>query len=310
MRRASIWAVALAAAALLPFAADLAGQSYYVGFATRIAIFAIAALSLDLLLGYGGLVSLGHAAFLGIGAYSVGIWTSHGVTAAPVHWLTAICAGGLFALLTGMVALRTAGVAFIMITLAFAQMLFFLAVSLKGYGGDDGLTLWDAARLGPLDLSDDRTLYWVALAWLVLFLLLGRRVVASRFGLVLRGARSNERRMRALGFEVNRHRLVAYILSGCVASLAGTLLAYETDFVSPAYMSWQRSGELLVMVILGGIGSLHGAIVGAALLLSLEAGLSGLTQHWMLILGLILLGMALASRRGLHGLVDLLRGRS
>ena len=310
MKRSAIWAVVLAAAALLPFAAALTGHGYYVGFATRIAIFAIAALSLDLLLGYGGLVSLGHAAFLGIGAYSVGIWTSHGVTAAPVHWLTAVAAGGLFALVTGAVALRTAGVAFIMITLAFAQMLFFLAVSLKAYGGDDGLTLWDAGRLGPLDLSDDRTLYWVALAWLALFLLLGRRLVASRFGLVLRGARSNERRMRALGFEVDRHRLVAYVLSGCAASIAGTLLAYETDFVSPAYMSWQRSGELVVMVILGGLGTLHGAIAGAAALLMLEAGLAGLTQHWMLPLGLILLGMALLSRRGLLGLVEALRGRS
>lgn len=310
MKRSAIWAVVLAAAALLPFAAALTGHGYYVGFATRIAIFAIAALSLDLLLGYGGLVSLGHAAFLGIGAYSVGIWTSHGVTAAPVHWLTAVAAGGLFALVTGAVALRTAGVAFIMITLAFAQMLFFLAVSLKAYGGDDGLTLWDAGRLGPLDLSDDRTLYWVALAWLALFLLLGRRLVASRFGLVLRGARSNERRMRALGFEVDRHRLLAYVLSGCAASIAGTLLAYETDFVSPAYMSWQRSGELVVMVILGGLGTLHGAIAGAAALLMLEAGLAGLTQHWMLPLGLILLGMALLSRRGLLGLVEALRGRS
>ncbi|BBK42993.1 branched-chain amino acid ABC transporter permease [Allostella vacuolata] len=309
MPRAALWAILLAMAVLLPFAADLAGQGYYVGFATRVAIFAIAALSLDLILGYGGLVSLGHAAFLGIGAYSVGIWTSHGVTAAPVHWATALAAGGLFALVTGLIALRTAGVAFIMITLAFAQMLFFLAVSLKAYGGDDGLTLWDAARLGPLDLSDDRTLYWVAIAWLVLFLLLGRHLVASRFGLVLQGARSNERRMRALGFDIRRHRLLAYVLSGMAASIAGCLLAHMTDFVSPAYMSWQRSGELVVMVLLGGIGTLHGAILGAAVLLILEEVLAGLTQHWMLILGAILVAMALVARRGLHGLLAALRGR-
>ncbi|BBK31925.1 amino acid/amide ABC transporter membrane protein 2 (HAAT family) [Stella humosa] len=310
MVRLLSWAALLAAAALLPFAADLAGQGYYVGFATRILVFAIAAMALDLVLGYGGLVSLGHAAYLGIGAYAVGIWTSHGVTAAPVHWATAIAAGGLFALLTGLVALRTAGVAFIMITLAFAQMLFFLAVSLKGYGGDDGLTLWDTARLGPLDLGDDRTLYWVALAWLVLLLLLGRRLVGARFGLVLLGARANERRMRAMGLEVGRHRLLAYVLSGMATSIAGCLLAHTTDFVSPAYMNWQVSGELVVMVILGGIGTLYGAIVGAAALLLLEELLAGLTQHWRLILGAILIAMAILPRRGLATLLAAIRGRS
>ncbi|MCC7274621.1 MAG: branched-chain amino acid ABC transporter permease [Alphaproteobacteria bacterium] len=306
--RRATWLLALLAAGLLPLATDALGQPYYLAFATRIAVFAIAALALDLVLGYGGLVSLGHAAFLGIGAYSVGIWSSHGVTSAAVHWATALAVGACYAAATGIVALRTTGVAFIMITLAFGQMLFFLAVSLKAYGGDDGMTLWQGARLGPLDLADDRTLYWVALAWLAAFLALGRRLVAARFGLVLRGAKSNERRMRALGFTPTRHRLAAYVLSGAMASIAGCLLAHATDFVSPSYMGWQRSGELVVMVVLGGLATLHGAIIGAAVLLALEEALAGLTVHWMLILGAVLVVVANVSRRGLLGLGATSRG--
>ncbi|MGE0717401.1 MAG: branched-chain amino acid ABC transporter permease [Alphaproteobacteria bacterium] len=300
---------AFAVAALLPVATDYLQQSYYLGFATRVVVFAIAALALDLVLGIAGLVSLGHAAFLGIGAYAVGIWTTHGVTAAPVHWATAAAAGAVFAAATGAVALRTSGVAFIMITLAFGQMLFFLAVSLKSYGGDEGLTLWETARLGPLDLGDDRTLYWVALAWLAACLLLARRLAAARLGLVLRGARTNERRVRALGFEPNRHRLAAYVISGAMASIAGCLLVHATDFASPAYMSWQRSGELVVMVILGGVGTLWGAILGAVALLAVEEALAGLTTHWMMPLGLLLVAVSLLSRRGLAGLLSAFRAR-
>ena len=310
MARAAVWVGLLAAAILLPIAADALGETYYVGLATRILVFALAAVALDLVLGHGGMVSLGHAAFLGIGAYSVGIWTTHGVTSAGVHWATAVAAGGAFALVTGLLALRTAGVAFIMITLAFGQMLYFLAVSLKGYGGDDGLTLWEAARLGPLDLGHDATLYWVSLAWLVAALLLCRQLVASPFGLVLQASRSNERRARALGLEVGRHRLVAYVLSGALTSIAGALLVHATDFVSPAYMGWQRSGELVVMVILGGVGTLAGGVFGAAALILLEELLAGLTQHWMLLLGALLIAMALLSRRGVAGLLDRLRGRA
>lgn len=303
MARSAAWAALVVAAILLPPAAEFFGQTYYVGFATRVLVFALAAVALDLVLGYGGMVSLGHAAFLGIGAYSVGIWSSHGVTAAPVHWATAVAAGGFFALLTGMLALRTTGVAFIMITLAFAQMLYFLAVSLKSYGGDDGLTLWESARLGPFDLGHDPTLYWVALAWLAGAFVLCRHLVASPFGLVLQAGRSNERRARALGLAVGRQRLAAYVLSGALTSVAGCLLVHATDFVSPAYMGWQRSGELVVMVILGGIGTLTGGILGAAALLLLEEILAGLTQHWMLILGALLVAIALVSRQGMAGLL-------
>lgn len=308
MARAAVWFGLLAAAILLPIFAEAMGETYYVGLATRILVFALAAVALDLVLGHGGMVSLGHAAFLGIGAYSVGIWTTHGVTSAAVHWGTAVVAGAAFALVTGLLALRTAGVAFIMITLAFGQMLYFLAVSLKGYGGDDGLTLWESARFGPLDLGHDATLYWVSLAWLVAALLVCRRLVDSPFGLVLQASRSNERRARALGLEVGRHRLAAYVLSGALTSIAGALLVHATDFVSPAYMGWQRSGELVVMVILGGVGTLTGGVFGAAALILLEEFLSGLTQHWMLLLGALLLAMALLSRRGLAGILGRLRG--
>ncbi len=309
-------AAGLAALLLLPVAAQATGNGFYVDLAARILIFALAAASLDLILGYGGMVSFGFAAFLGVGAYTVGIlawhvadgspvvtWplVLHGTENALVVWPLAMLFGALSALVIGLVGLRTTGIHFIMITLALAQMLFYLAVSLRAYGGEDGITLYARSRLGGLDLFDPATFYYVCLALLLAFLWIGRRLMDSRFGLVLQGCRDNERRMRALGFPTARYRLAAFVIAGSFGALAGALLANATAFVGPAYMSWQRSGELIVMTVLGGMGSLVGPVFGAAAYLLLEEVLADWTEHWQVILGPVLLLVVLFARSGLWG---------
>jgi branched-chain amino acid transport system permease protein len=300
----------------------LAGDSYLVKLATRIVVLGLAAAALDLALGVGGLVGFGHGAFLGLGAYVAGIMFQHGFEGSTVLGLApsqslyvlaplAMVVAGLFALVTGMICLRTRGVAFIMITLAFAQMLFFLFASLERYNGDDGIALWSRNDGGPLDLADDVTFYYLCLAMLLVFLVLGHRALHARFGRVLRAARENEARMVALGFAVQRHRLVAYTISGAVTGLAGLLLANASYFVSPALMSWHSSGELIVMVVLGGLGTLVGPVLGAAAFLlledlapqALELAWAGSGQHWKLLLGPLLVAVALLARRGLWGLL-------
>lgn len=288
----------------LPFAAILGPEKYTLSLLTRVMIFALAAISLDLILGYGALVSFGHAAFLGIGGYAVGILASHGVNDAALQLAAALGASGLFAAATGAISLRTKGVYFIMITLAFGQMAFFLAVSLSAYGGDDGLTLAARSKLfGFAWLENDRAFYFVTLALLIATYALARGIVASRFGRVLRGAKENAVRMEAIGFSPFRYQLAAYVISGMMCGLAGFLLANQAEFVAPAYMSWQRSGELIVMVILGGLGSLHGAVMGAAAFLLLEEILSGFTENWKLIFGPFLVLVVLFARGGLLGFI-------
>jgi branched-chain amino acid transport system permease protein len=267
-------------------------------------ILAIAAIALDLILGYGGLVSFGHAAFLGIGAYAVGILSSHGIEDAFIQLAAALVASAVFALVTGAISLRTKGVYFIMITLAFGQMLFFLATSLAAYGGDDGLTLANKSLVfGRKLIEGDRAFYYAVFACLLLVYLLGRAVVVSRFGRVLRGSRDNPVRMEAIGFHPFRYQLAAYVISGMIAGLAGFLLANQAEFVSPAYMTWQRSGELIFMVILGGLGSLHGALLGAAAFLLLEEFLAGWTEHWKMIFGPLLILVVLFARGGIMGML-------
>jgi branched-chain amino acid transport system permease protein len=265
-------------------------------------IFAIGAMSLDLILGYGALISFGHAAFLGIGAYAVGILMSHGLGDAFVQLAAALAASALFALVTGAISLRTKGVYFIMITLAFGQMLYFLATSLAAYGGDDGMTLpRKSLVLGTRILGEGHTFYYVVLACLVGAYLLCRAIVASRFGRVLRGTRENPVRMQAIGFNPLAYQLAAYVIAGALCGIAGFLLANQTEFVSPAFMTWQRSGELIVMVILGGLGSLHGAIIGAAAFVILEEVLSRITELWKMIFGPMLVLVALFARGGILG---------
>jgi branched-chain amino acid transport system permease protein len=292
------------ALALVPVAAQFGAEGYLLSLATRALIFAIAALSLDLILGFGALVSFGHAAFLGIGAYAVGILSAHGVSDLLVQSAVALVAAAIFAAATGAISLRTTGVYYIMISLAFGQMLFFLAVSLSAYGGDDGLTLDGRSTLFGLPLlKTSAAFYYLALGTLGAAYLLARAIVGSRFGRVLIGAAQNPTRMRAIGFEPYRYQLIAYIISGMICALAGVLLANQSEFVSPAYMTWQRSGELLVMVILGGVGTLYGALLGAGTYLLLEDVLSGFTEHWKMIFGPLLILVVLYGRGGLAGIL-------
>ncbi len=308
--------LALAFALLVPWL----GDSYVLKLATRILIFALAATALDLVLGLGGLVSFGHAAFLGLGAYVVGIMFLHDFEGstflgiAPtqnifLQFLLAAALAGGFALVTGAVCLRTRGVAFIMITLAFAQMLFYFFVSLRRYNGEDGIALWSRSLGGWLDLEEQRVFYYFALACLLLFLAFAFRLYHSRFGRVIRGSKDNDRRMQALGFPTYRYRLTAYVLSAAVTAIAGVLLANATYFVGPSYLSWHMSGQLIVMVVLGGIGTLLGPVLGATLFILLEEFLpdaldlmvNGAGEYWRLVLGPLLVLVALFARRGLLG---------
>jgi len=296
--------------AIVPLIALFLAESYVMSLVTRVMIFAIAAIALDLIVGYGALVSFGHAAFIGLGAYAVGIAAAHGVTDALVSLPLALVVSMLFAYGTGIVCLRTKGVYFIMITLAFGQMAFFTASSLAPYGGDDGLTVASRNTLAGLPIiGSDRAFYYFVLACLAGTYLLCRTLVVSRFGRVFRGARENPTRMAAIGFEIYRFQLVAYVISGALAGLAGFLLANATKFVSPAYMSWQRSGELIIMVILGGLGSLHGAVIGTAAYLFLEEWLAGFTEHWKVIFGPFLVLVVLFGRGGLVGVFAQLTGK-
>lgn len=299
------------ALALLPLLASATGNPFLIVTATRIMIFALAALSLDLILGYGAMVSFGHAAYLGIGAYCVAILSAHGMDDLLVQSLAAVVACGLFALVTGAISLRTKGVYFIMITLAFGQMAYFFMVSLSAYGGDDGIALARRSTLfGRALLAGDTALFYVVLAVLVLAFVALRTVVASRFGRVLRGTRDNCVRMQAIGFSPLPYQLTAYVMAGAIAGVAGVFLANQAEFVSPAYMTWQRSGELIVMVVLGGMGTLIGAIGGAVAFLLVEEWLAIFSEHWKLGLGALLVLLVLFTRGGLVGGVERLSSRS
>ncbi|MBA4223676.1 MAG: branched-chain amino acid ABC transporter permease [Methylobacterium sp.] len=290
--------------ALAPLAVSIGMPAGWLALLTRALIFAIAALSLDLILGVGGLVSFGHAAFLGIGAYVTGIMITEGRSEALVILpvILAVCA--LFGAITGAVCLRTRGVAFIMITLAFGQMVYFLAQALSAYGGDDGLTLYEKSTvLGFNPFANRTSFYYSVLIALAGAYLLVRGLVASRFGRVLRAARENPTRVSVTGFDVTRVRLVAYVISGMLAGLSGFFLANHTEFVSPAFMSWQRSGELIFMAVLGGVGSLHGAIIGAIAYLIAEDALSHLTEHWRVIFGPMIVLFVLFTRGGIVGML-------
>jgi branched-chain amino acid transport system permease protein len=289
--------------AIVPFAAGFGPKTFILALATRIMILGIAAMSLDLLIGYGTMISFGHAAFVGIGAYSVAILASHGINNGLIQLGAALGISCLFALFTGAISLRTKGVYFIMITLAFGQMLFFLTTSLAAYGGDDGLTLASRSLVfGSTMLKNDTVLYCVVFGFMIGAYLLLRAVVASRFGRVLRGIAENPVRMQAIGFAPFSYQLTAYVIAGMIAGVAGCLLANQAEFVSPAYATWQRSGDLIFIIVLGGLGTLHGAIIGAAVFSLLAEFLSGYTEHWAMIFGPILILVVLFARGGLGGL--------
>jgi branched-chain amino acid transport system permease protein len=293
--------------ALLPIFAGLTAQRYLVDSGMRIIVFAVAAVALDLIVGYAGLISFGHAAFIGLGAYAVGILSAEGIGDALVALPAAIAVSMLFAWITGIVCMRTKGVYFIMITLAFGQMVYFIATSLARYGGDNGLTIAARSTIAGFSLlKSDTTFYYFSLLCLVATYLLCHALIASRFGRVLRGARENPTRMATIGFTVRRFQLVAYVITGGLGGLSGFLLANSTEFVAPAYMAWQQSGELIVIIILGGVGTLDGAIIGSAAYLIVEDRLSGLTENWQVIFGPLLVLVVLFARGGLMGLSALL----
>ncbi|MCP1829684.1 MULTISPECIES: branched-chain amino acid ABC transporter permease [Bradyrhizobium] len=304
----AVAALMCAALMLLPLYSAVTGNIFILTLFTRIVIFALAAASLNLIMGYGGMMSFGHAAYLGIGGYAVGILAAEGIGSGFIQWPVALAVSALFALLIGALSLRTRGVYFIMITLAFAQMAYYIASALSRYGGDDGLTVYKRSDFaGLINLSDRNQFYYLCLACLFGGLYLIWRIVNSRFGLVVQGVRSNEQRMQAIGFHANRYRLVCFVISGTICGLAGALLANNTDFVSPAVMYWTRSGDLMVMVILGGMGSLFGPVIGAIVYLLLEELLSQFTEYSGLILGPVLLLIVLFARGGIMGLLGRMR---
>src|SRR5688572_25142489 len=301
-------------AAVFPFVAKAIGDPSLIGLAIRITIYAIAAASLNLILGYGGMISFGHAAYFGIGGYVVGILYHHFVDGEPFLGLipgtnqflitipAAIIVSGLIALVLGALSLRTSGVPFIMITLAFAQMLFFLFLSLKAYGGDDGLIVRRRNLLFNLNMADDTTFYYLTVAIAVIYFIGFARLVRSPFGLTLGGIRQNERRMAAIGVSTYQYKLVAFVIAGMGAGLAGALMANYSNFVSPDMLHWTKSGDLMIMIIIGGTGTLLGPVLGAAVLIGLETFLTSWTEHWKFILGPILIVIVLFSSGGLTSL--------
>ena len=290
--------------ALIPVYVAATSDTFALTLFTRVIILALAALSLNLIMGFGGMVSFGHAAYLGIGGYAVGILAKEGIGSGFVQWPVAIAASAFYALVVGALSLRTRGVYFIMITLAFAQMIYYVAIGLDRYGGDDGLTIYHRSTFGGLVNLNNKTLfYYLCLALLLASIHLVWRIVNSRFGMVIQGARSNERRMRAIGFPTFRYRLVCFVIAGAMCGLAGALLANHTNFISPAMMHWTRSGDLIVMAVLGGMQAMFGPLIGAVTYLLLEQGLSRVTEFPDLILGPVLLLVAIAFHGGIDGLI-------
>jgi len=312
MKKNILLIIVLAAFPLVMQAAD---NLFYVSFASRVMIYAIAATSLNLALGYGGMISFGHAAFVGTGAYVASICIAEGVTSAWIGWPAAIAASALAAWAIGAVSLRTRGVYFIMITLAFAQMMFYLVNSMKAYGGDEGLTLPQRASLG-FELGNEVAFYYVVLFILAATIFFLHRLIDSRFGRVIVAIRENEPRAEAIGLPVFRYQLACFVIAGAAGGLAGALLASHGKYVNPGVLHWLQSGTLMIMVILGGVGQLWGGVIGAAVLLGLEHVISdypiawlaqiapNYQQHANLGVGLVLLAIVLFAPQGIGGLLS------
>ncbi len=290
----------LALAVLPPIAVGMQ-DNFWVSFFARVLVYAIAASALNIALGFGGLVSLGHALFIGIGMYSVSLPAYYGVSSGWVHLVACVLVCALVGCATGLISLRTSGIAFIMITLAFAQMGYFVIVSLKQYGGDDGMGISTASEFFGLQLNTPMSVYYcawgvlVALTWWVL------RLRASPFGMALRAGRQNARRVMSVGLALQRYQLAAYTLSAVLCGVAGMLLANLNAYASPSSMAWTVSGELIVMVVLGGLGSVFGPFLGALAFLGTEEVLKAGTEHWMAVFGLAILAVAMLGKTGIAG---------
>ena len=292
----------LAGLALVPLYAWVMGSLYPLTLFGRILVFVLAALGLNIALGFGGMVSLGHAMYVGLGAYAVGILSAVGVTSGAIHLVAALVATTLISLPVGWIALRTQGIAFIMITLAFAQLFFYVFVSLRMFGGDDGLSIQQLSNFGALT-GNKYAIYISLWVTVVVTVWLSQRLVASRFGLVLRATVANDKRVNAVGTPSLPYRLTAYVISAQVCALAGYFLANLTGFVSPAYMSWTLSGELIEMVLLGGSGTVFGPVVGAVAFLLMEEGIKAYTDRWALFLGPIIVLIVVFLRKGIWSLL-------
>jgi branched-chain amino acid transport system permease protein len=311
-RRAGVLGATLLALLVLPIFFAAIGESYLTSLFTRIFIYALVGVSLDLIIGQAGLVSFGHAAFFGMGAYVCGIFAHHhnyksavlgifaGTNNALISWPVSIIACGILGLAIGLISLRTKGVYFIMITLALAQMVYFLVISVPQYGGEDGFGLWGRNQLPGLDLDNDVQFYYVCLVVFSVYLLAAIKVTQSSFGLIIKGAKFNHQRLVSLGIQPFRYQLLIFVFSAAGAGLAGALMVNLTQYVSPDYLHWSLSGKFLVIVILGGIGSLYGGFYGALILLGLEEILANYTEHWQMVIGVILILMVLKSRQGLY----------
>jgi branched-chain amino acid transport system permease protein len=310
-------AIVLVALAAVPLLAHALGQGYYVTFISRVLILALAASGLNLILGFGGLVSMGHALYVGVGVYAVGVLSNTwGIDNGWLHVGAALLAAAALAIPLGLICLRTSGMAFIMITLAFGQMAYYVAVTLRAYGGDDGKAIPARSDFGVLSLADGNVLYAAIYVLLLLTLYAMHRLVRSPFGTVLRGIKLNERRMAALGYPALRYKLVAYLISALICALAGVMLANLTLYMSPSYVQWQVSGELLMMIVLGGMGTVIGPLYGAVALLGLEEllvavrwplpwGLDAIVStHPMAVVGIFIVLVAVLLKTGLHGMLS------
>lgn len=296
--------IVLLALIVFPLVVPYIGYEFYISFVRRILIFALAASALNLVLGYGGLVALGHAAFFGAGAYAVGIAADYGLYSAFIVWPLAMLLSAVLALITGAISLRTRGVYFIMITLAFAQMIYYLFISLRQYGGEDGMNLYEYSTIPYLDLGNDIEFYYVVLFVVTVAFLFFKKIIESRFGHALMGTRENDSRMQALGYPVYGIQLMAYSMSGALMGLAGALLANHNLFVSPSLMHWTQSADLLIMVLVGGMGLMFGGVAGATVMLLLEEILRSWTEFWHLPLGILLLTVVFVAPKGLAGFFE------
>lgn len=303
---------------IAPLIAMSLDEPFYVNLASRVAILALAGVGLNLAIGYGGLVSFGHAAFFGLGGYVAGIAAHHtfdgslfmawpfeiyGTNSLPMIWLVAIFLSGLLAIFIGMFSLRTAGVYFIMITLAFAQMIYYLGISVPTYGGEDGLAIYVRNQIPFMNADDPMSFFLICYGLLFICLFLSSRIVESRFGAALQMARMNDTRLATLGIAPFPIKLTGFVISAMITGLAGALFAELNGFVGPSMLSWHRSGEIMIFVILGGVGRLYGPVAGAALFILLEFYIGGITDRWQFFLGLILLAVVLFAKGGVMGLL-------
>jgi branched-chain amino acid transport system permease protein len=319
MSRESILnAVIFAGLLVVPLWAYATDEPFTITLATKVCILALAGVGLNIALGLGGLVSLGHAAFFGLGGYAMGVLASHaqsytpllenpivieGTKSMPIIWIMAVLVAALAALAIGTLSLRTSGVYFIMITLAFGQMFYYLSISWPAYGGEDGLSIYVRNGFPGLNTLDPIQFFAVCFVVLALALWLNARIIRSPFGLALNAARQTPQRVETVGLSPFRLRLTAFVISGAITGLAGALFADLNRFVSPTMFSWQTSGEIMIFVILGGVGRLYGPVAGAALFITLEHVLGGLSEFWHIYLGLLLLLVVLFARGGLIGLI-------